>query len=185
MCYPSTCQKHLKQFQEKKCVEIPQEYLDKDETRMLGYQMASTTACVKIGDTCGEELKTNIGSSQSDCLSPILFTTYLFKETEGMRKEAKSQNINEISYVDDQNFHSNNEEIIKIQKGITNVCPKFNLKINPTKTKILQTNNLENTKILGIILNTQSEIKERIRKANVIAIRNQKFLKLKQIKLKN
>ena len=77
---------------------------------MLHYHMASKAAWVKIGNTCGEERKTNIGYSQGDCLSPILFISYLFKATSKMEKEAENQNINEIRYADDQKFYLNNEE---------------------------------------------------------------------------
>ena len=84
---PCVIHRHIKSIQhnlKKKCTKILREYLDEDETRMLRYHMASTTACVKIGDTYGEKLKINIGFPQGDCLSPILFTTYLFKTTEEM-----------------------------------------------------------------------------------------------------
>ena len=39
--------------------------------------------------------------------------------------------------------------------------------------------------MIGTILNTQSEMKERMRKANLIAIKDHKFLASKQIKLNN
>ena len=65
--------------------------------------MASTTSCVKIGDSYGEELKTKIGAPQEDCLSPIFIIIYLSKAEE-MKVNSENQNFNEITFAGDQNF---------------------------------------------------------------------------------
>ena len=64
----------------KKCLQILEEH-DDDEIWMMRYHMASSTSCVKIGDSYEEELKTNIGAPLGDCLSLIFFRIYLFKAT--------------------------------------------------------------------------------------------------------
>ena len=57
----------------KKYLQILEEHSGDDEVRMVRYHMASTTSCVKIGVSYGEELRTNIGAPQGDCLSSLHF----------------------------------------------------------------------------------------------------------------
>ena len=80
----------------KKCIKTLQEHPDEVETRMFRYHMAR------------ERLGTYVEKNSKQTFTPFkvtvsirLFTTYLFKATEGMRKEAMSQNINKTSYADD------------------------------------------------------------------------------------
>ena len=63
-------------------IEIIEPILDKDELHLIKILIEDVTLQVKIGKTTvtGEEITTNIGVPQGDCLSPILLSSTWLKE---------------------------------------------------------------------------------------------------------
>ena len=51
--------------------------LDPDELHIAKLLLEDVSLIVRCGSSYGEEFKTNIGTPQGDCASPILFTLYL------------------------------------------------------------------------------------------------------------
>ncbi len=56
---------------------ILKDILDHDEFHMMKISIENVKLKTRIGDSIGNEIKTNIGVPQGDCLSPILFKIYL------------------------------------------------------------------------------------------------------------
>ena len=57
--------------------KILKEVLNKDELHMIKIPVKDVKLNVRIGNTRGEKISTNIGVPQGDCLNPILFIVYL------------------------------------------------------------------------------------------------------------
>ena len=56
---------------------ILEEVLEKDELHMMKILIEDVSLRVRIGKSIGNEINTNEGVPQGDCLSPILFIVYL------------------------------------------------------------------------------------------------------------
>ena len=57
--------------------DILREVLDEDELHRIELLVENVVIQVKVGKEIGDEIKTNSGVPQGDCLSPILFITCL------------------------------------------------------------------------------------------------------------
>ncbi len=56
-----------------------QDILEPDEIHMMSVLINGVKLKVKVGKHTGEEIKTNVGIAQGDCLSAVLFIYYLAK----------------------------------------------------------------------------------------------------------
>ena len=61
----------------KTLMEDLREILESDELHIAKLLLEDVSLMVRCGTSYGETFKTNIGTPQGDCLSPILFTLYL------------------------------------------------------------------------------------------------------------
>ena len=58
---------------------------------------------VKVGKKMGSNIKTNTGVSQGDCLSPILFTTYLTEALKPLQAVKQPPHITDRTYAKTNN----------------------------------------------------------------------------------
>ena len=56
-----------------------QEILEPDELHMMAVLISDVVLTVKVGKELGEQIKTEVGIAQGDCLSAVLFIFYLAK----------------------------------------------------------------------------------------------------------
>ena len=59
----------------KDLLDILKEVLEPDELHMMKILVEDVILTVRVGNTMGEKINTNIGVPQGDCLSPFLFIT--------------------------------------------------------------------------------------------------------------
>ena len=80
----------------------------------------------------GPIFTTNIGVSQGDGLSPVLFTAYLEAAKKDMRKKVLAQ---EVAYVADVEFLSKDDLDLDI---VEKTLASWNLQMNKAKLKLYQ-----------------------------------------------
>ena len=56
-----------------------QEVLEPDEMRMMAVLVSDVVLTVKVGKELGEQIKTEVGRAQGDCLTAVLFIFHLAK----------------------------------------------------------------------------------------------------------
>jgi hypothetical protein len=165
--------------------------LDKDELHMIKILIEDVILKVRIGGKTGEEIKTNIGVPQGDCLSPILFIIYLaeaLKPTHGIavppfiedHRYTKYSNkllMIDQQYADDISWITNNEARKRaLKEEVPKIIREKNLQANNTKTEEYTINregdgSWRSCKYLGSLLDTKKDINRR--KILAIAAYNQ------------
>ena len=63
-----------------------QEVLEPDEMHMMAVLISDVVLTVKLGKELGEQLKTEVGIAQGDCLSAVLYIFYLAKSLTPIRE---------------------------------------------------------------------------------------------------
>ena len=71
--------------------------LDEDED-ILKLLAENAMLHVKVGKTIGNEIKTNSGVPQGDCLSPILFITYLAEASKPLQAIEVTPHISDYTF---------------------------------------------------------------------------------------
>ena len=77
---------------------ILEEALEKDELHMMKILIEDVSLKVRIGKSIGNEINTNIGVPQGDCLIPILFIVYLAEALKPTRSIATPPNVEDHCY---------------------------------------------------------------------------------------
>ena len=65
-----------------------QEILEPDEMHMMAVLISDVVLTVKLGKELGEQIKTEVGIAQGDCLSAVLFIFYLAKSQRHLTENA-------------------------------------------------------------------------------------------------
>ena len=126
--------------------------LEEDEIQIIRMLIENVELVVKVGKSTGKTFMTNTGVPQGDCLSPLLFITYLARSI----KTKKPINKLTRSQINDHNYHINKQHeildpqyaddiswvtngpyyLIKdIKEKIPNILEKRDLMINKDKTE--------------------------------------------------
>ena len=148
------------------------EILQPDELHMMSLLIKDVNLRVKVGKEKGENIKTEIGIAQGDCLSAVLFIFYLARSmnTENAATDpSRKNNYFEINpqYADDITWASTAKcRIDHIKETIPGKLEERNLQINESKTEeynIEQKGNeaWKECKILGSLLDTEKDINRR------------------------
>ncbi|GFO45117.1 very-long-chain enoyl-coa reductase [Plakobranchus ocellatus] len=91
-----------------KLLEILRDIIDEDELRIIRFLLSETTIDVKInGANDPMPFTTNIGTTQGDSLSPVLFTVYLehaLMDIRPVQNDKQEPVPAEIIYADDIDF---------------------------------------------------------------------------------
>ena len=160
--------------------KILKEILDKDELHMMKILVEDVKLRIRIGKSVSEEVKTNIGVPQGDCLSPILFIIYLAEALKPTRSIAVPSHIEDHmysklnsllmidqQYADDVSWITNNTVIKEnLKKEVPTILKDKNLKVNEGKTEEYQigkgeSDDWKKCKYLGSLLDTEKDIKRR------------------------
>lgn len=176
-----------------KLMEYLREVLNNDEMYMLHLLINDVRINVEMGEERSEDIVTNIGSCQGDCLSAIFFIIYLAKSIKPLPQFIDRQDyerplwsdldwlidrdLNKIEidpkYSDDINFiRSDYSKIKQLKRLVPNLLKENNLEINTSKTEEYIINNSGNDdkwkkcKVLGSLIDTKADIDRRHSLAN-------------------
>ena len=110
------------------------EILNVRETYIL--HLLLNDVVINVGNETGDNIKTNVGSCQGDCLSPIFFIFYLAKSIKPLQTSTERQNYNKPvwSELDWHIDHDNNH---------VNIDPKYSDDINFIRTYYPKINQLK------------------------------------------
>ena len=134
-----------------------QEVLEPDELHLMYLMISEVKLNVRLGDELGEDILTEIGICQGDCLSALLFIYYLAKAKKeiDIKKTAAEDHVEDIhwssldwiipkknpitidtEYADDLSFIRNHCcHINQIKRMLPSMLDEYNLKINESKTE--------------------------------------------------
>lgn len=122
-----------------KLLEILCDFLSMDEVRMIALLLKDTTMQLRFNQVLFEVFKTNIGITQGDGLSPLLFNIYL---EAAIRDLAKCLKLEEelvkvlIAYADDADFRTDNLFLIDLLEAkAPAILSKWNLQMNLSKSE--------------------------------------------------
>ena len=79
--------------------EILKEVLDDDELHIIKLLVGNVTLQVKVCTKMENDIETNIGVPQGDCLSPILFITYLAEALNPVQAIEQPPHISDHTYI--------------------------------------------------------------------------------------
>ena len=160
--------------------DILEETLEKDELHMMKILVEDVVLKVRIGKKIGEDIRTNIGVPQGDCMSPILFIIYLAEAMKTLKElitpshkldHNYHHSFKRISidqqYADDTGWATRDREEVR---AIKQIAPKKlkekNLGVNESKTEEYEVkwkgdDEWKTAKYLGSLLETEQDIKRR------------------------
>ena len=167
-----------------------QEVLEPDEMHMMAILISDVVLTVKVEKELGEQIKTEVGIAQCDCLSAVLLIFYLAKSLTPNReciehnyasveqcgnifpeecRKTEIKNYFEIDpkYADDISWATTaKQRITYIKETTPSTLAKRNLVINESKTEyyeiIRQCNEKwKKCKLLGSLLDTEKDINRR------------------------
>ena len=156
-----------------KLLEVLCTFLSEDEVRMILLLLKDTTMQLRFNQELSEAFLTNIGITQGDGLSPILFNIYL---EAALRDLAECLNLEEelvkilIAYADDADFRTEHLYLIDlIETKAPAILGKWNLQMNLNKsefTHVEKRNNRNdeywrNVKKLGSLLGDTEDVLRR------------------------
>ena len=132
---------------------------------------------VNIGNEIGNDIHTNIGIPQGDCLSPIVFIVYLAEalkpilHTNNMEGQRNSKDDHKViinqQYADDISWLTNMETVKEsLKKEVPSILKEKNLQVNETKSeeyviKRGEDESWKNCKYLGSLLDTDKDVNQR------------------------
>jgi len=185
--------------------EILSEILDQDELHIIKLLTEDVILKVKIEEELGEEIITDTGVPQGDCMSALLFILYLAHalnyrkppEDEKLTKNIitkpnptseRKENITlEGQYADDMfTVTTSKEEKEKFKRELPPQLKKYNLGVNESKTEDYEISSessgkWKECKLLGSLLDTEHDIKRRKGQAMNAYRKKEKILKSKKI----
>eukprot|EP00794_Sanderia_malayensis_P008267 gene8266-biopygen6685 len=161
--------------------DILKEILDDDELHMIKILVEDVKLTVRVGNSLGEKIITNIGVPQGDCLSPILFIIHLAAALKptlniGLLKAIRDHDYGKYTispfiidqqYADDTGWiTSDTERSREIRREVPPKLKEKNLMVNDTKTEeheVERNGSIEwmKCKYLGSLLDTENDIKRR------------------------
>ena len=165
----------------KKLLNDLKNLLNQDEYHMLSILILDVKLRVKVGDHEGEEIITEVGIAQGDCLSAILFIFYLAitlnREEPAViptehhdhtyyRPEKKYLTV-DPKYADDITYLTTcKERNEKIEKDVPPILEERNLYVNKDKTETEEVRRggpegWKDIKFLGSLLDTEKDINRR------------------------
>ena len=170
-----------------KLLSMLADFLTNSELHIMKVLIMDITLNVKVGNTVGNDIKTEIGIAQGDCLSALLFIVYLalaLKELPTLisKEDYEKPMWSELDwliprdnhkievdpkYADDLTFiRSDKTKINQIKRTIPKALEEFDLKLNLDKTEeyqITDKNEVEwkDCKLLGSKLDTITDINRR------------------------
>ena len=156
----------------KKLMNDLKSILEPDEYHMLSILIMDVKLKIRVGQVIGEEITTEIGIAQGDCLSAVLFIFYLAitlnkKETTAAAVQDHGYLRIDPKYADDITYLSTKaERNNKIEKEIPSMLKERNLFANHSKTEKETITrggdeNWKNIKFLGSLLDTENDINRR------------------------
>ena len=153
-------------------LDILREIVEEDELRMIRFLLSDTIINTRInGATKEKPFESNIGSTQGDSLSPVLFSKYLENALKEVRtilprptSDFEKTLPTEIVYADDVDFIGLEfADIAEVQKTLM----KYNLLVNADKTEqtTLSRSGQEykNAKKVGTLIGDEEDITRRKR----------------------
>ena len=170
-----------------KLLEHLSTFLEESEIYLLHILINDVVLNVKVGDVLGEDIKTNVGTCQGDCLSAILFIIYLAKTMESIPEEPEKEDygkpmwssldwIAEVDrhnisidpkYSDDINFiRSSQTKVNLLKRKVPELLKEGGLEENSSKreeysVKIDGDDEWKKCKVLGSQIDTETDIKRR------------------------
>ena len=122
-----------------KLLEILRDFLSLDEIRMVALLLRDTTMQLRFNQVLYKAFETNIGITQGDGLSPLLFNIYL---EAAIRDLAKCLNLEEelvkvlVAYADDADFRTEHIYLIDLLEAkAPAILKKWNLQMNLSKSE--------------------------------------------------
>ena len=126
----------LETIDRKLLLDILKDILDEDEMRLVRFLLSDTNISIKVkGATDEMPFLANVGTSQGDSLSPILFIVYLETALRVIREIDRIEEgiPTEMAYADDAEFISMIEH--KDVGEISKVLKKYKLLVNNDKAE--------------------------------------------------